>query len=87
VFFGNEGDIHVGPLVETVRQEIEMIPGMREVGWGVSTTEDGYSWALIVNAENVLADGTDGVCYVMERAIQRAWKIARGFLSEPAGRG
>lgn len=85
IFFGNEGPSHVAAMIETVRQEIEMIDGMKEVG--VGTAADGYSWALIVCAEDVLADGTDDVCEIMQQAIERAWRIARGFLGDPTGRG
>ena len=85
VFFGNEGPCHVGAMIETVRQEIDMIDGMDEVG--VGTTTEGYSWGLIVRADGMLADGTDDVCAIMQDAINRAWKIARGFLKDPAGRG
>jgi len=87
VFFGNEGRKHVAPLVETVRQEIELIDGMRELGVGVSTLEDGYSWAMIVNVEQMMADDSDDVCEQMEQAMQRAWKIARGFITDAPGRG
>ncbi len=87
VFFGNEGSEHVSALMTTVRQEIEMLPGMREVGYGVSTEENGYSWALIVDAADMLADDTDDVCDQMQEAIFRAWKIARGLLTNPTGRG
>jgi len=85
VFFGNEGPANVAAMLTTVRQEIEMIPGMREVGAG--TAEDGYSWAIIVDAEDVIADGTDDVCEMMQDAIGRAWRIARGFLADDEGRG
>lgn len=87
VFFGNEGPSKVAALMTTVRQEIEMIHGMREVGCGVSTEENGYSWALIVNVEDMLADGSDDVCEQMEEAMQRAWLIARGFIGDADGRG
>lgn len=85
VFFGNEGPANVAAMLATVRQEIEMIPGMREVGAG--TAEDGYSWAIIVDAADVLADGTDDVCEIMQVAINRAWRIARGVLEDAAGQG
>jgi hypothetical protein len=58
---------------------------MEEVG--VGTAADGYSWAIIVRAEDVVADGTDHVCEIMQEAIERAWRIARGFFADPAGRG
>ena len=70
-----------GPTVE----EIDMIDGMEEVGAG--TAEGGYTWAVIVRADGVLADGTDDVCEIMQEAINRAWRIARGFLTDKAGRG
>lgn len=85
VFFGNEGPCYVAAMIDTVRQEIEMIDGMEEVG--VGTAADGYSWAIIVRAEDVMADGTDHVCQIMQEAIERAWRIARGFFADPAGRG
>jgi len=85
VFFGNEGPSHVSAMVETVRQEIEIIEGMKEVGFG--TSEDGYSWAVIVSAEKVFADGTDEVCEIMQQAISRAWRIARGFFDDKPDRG
>lgn len=87
VFFGNEGPSNVAALMATVRQEVEMIDGMREVGAGVSTEESGYSWSLIVNTYEVFPDSTDDMIEQMEEAISRAWKIARGFVGEPAGRG
>ena len=85
VFFGNEGPSHVAAMVEVVRQEIDMIHGMKEVG--VGHCAEGYSWALIVDAEDVLADGTDGVCEIMQAAINRAWRIAHGFLADDEGKG
>lgn len=85
VFFGNEGPSNVAAIVATVRQEVDMIDGMEEVGVGI--TAGGYSWAMIVRADGMLADGTDDVCDVMQKAIQRAWMIARGFLSDTPGRG
>ena len=85
VFFGNEGPSFVAAMLATIRQEIDMIDGMEEVGDGVA--EGGYTWALIVRADGVLADGTDDVCEIMQEAINRAWRIARGFLSDKAGQG
>jgi len=85
VFFGNEGPSFVAAMLATIRQEIDMIDGMEEVGAG--TAEGGYTWAVIVRADGVLADGTDDVCEIMQEAINRAWRIARGFLSDKAGRG
>jgi len=87
VFFGNEGPSHVAALMTTVRQEIEMIAGMREVGAGVSTNESGYSWAIIVNTYDMLPDSTDEAIEEMEDAIARAWRIARGFVSDAEGKG
>ena len=85
VFFGNEGPSHVASMLATIRQEIDMIYGMEEVG--VGTTSCGYTWALIVRGEWVDACGTDDVCEVMQEAINRAWRIARGFLSDKSGKG
>ena len=85
VFFGNEGPSFVAAMLATIRQEIDMIDGMEEVGAG--TAEGGYTWAVIVRADGVLADGTDDVCEIMQEAINRAWRIARGFLTDKAGRG
>jgi hypothetical protein len=83
VFFGNEGPCYVSAMLATVRQEIEMMDGMVEVGVGVTT--DGYSWALIVRVDGLLADGTDDVCEFMQRAIVRAWNISRGFFADAPG--
>jgi hypothetical protein len=87
VFYGNEGPSHVAALMTTVRQEIEMIYGMREVGAGVSTQENGYSWAIIVSAYEMFPNSTDDAIEQMEQAIGRAWMIARGFVSDAEGRG
>jgi hypothetical protein len=85
VFFGNEGPANVASMLTTVGIEIELIEGMEQVG--VGTTADGYSWAIIVNAENVFADGTDEVCEIMQHAIERAWRVARDLLEDKPGNG
>lgn len=85
VFFGNEGPSHVAAMLATVRQEIDMIEGMEEVG--VGTAEGGYTRALIVRVHDGLADDSDHVCEIMQEAINRAWKIARGFFADAPGRG
>lgn len=85
VFFGNEGPSNVAAMLASVRQEIEMAPGMEEVGAG--TDVEGYSWALIVRVDDAPNTGTDNVCAIMRHRINRAWRIARGILSEKPGNG
>jgi len=87
VFFGNEGEAHIEALVETVRQEIEMMVGTRELGMGIS--KDRYSWAIVVKIDHEQTGleivGTDDALSVMEARLHRAWRIARGILEDEPG--
>jgi hypothetical protein len=87
VFFGNEGATYINALVETVRQEIEMMVGMQELGMGIS--KDGYSWAIVVKIDHEQAGfdypDTDDALRVMETRLHRAWRISRGILQDEPG--
>lgn len=84
VFFGNEGPAFVAAMLEMVRQELEMVPGIDEVGAGA--TECGYSWAMIVWAHGATGSA-DKICAKLLNRMARAWRLARGLLNDRAGQG
>jgi hypothetical protein len=85
--FGNDGyeqDTRVRREVELLRHCLDEA-SMKELGFGIS--EDGFSWALVVDAENPLCHSPRRqstwirlVTAFLEEAVGVAWRNVNGLL-------